>query len=581
MFFLSAILKLQMISLPDNQVKQMLVSAGILDEKTFDIVKTEAARKNQNPLDILISEGAFTRDTFYSLLAKELGVERIGLSNIEIDEKALLKIPEEIARQKKSIVFGFASDGAHLVAMEDPTDLETLDFLKRRLGGAIKPYLASEEDLNRGYLLYNKQLTQDFKKIIEESVQETLRLKARGALKEVGEDLPVVAIVDNLLSYAISSRSSDIHIEALEDAVYVRFRIDGVLHEIISMPKEIRPAIVARIKILSGLRVDEHTHPQDGRFRYQVGDQSVDIRVSIIPTFYGEKVEMRLLADSQRPLSFQSLGILDDSIKLLQEGIKKTYGMVLVCGPTGSGKTTTLYSVLNVLNRPEVNIVTIEDPIEYDMRYVNQIQVNNAAGISFASGLRSVLRQDPNIIMVGEIRDNETADIAVQAALTGHLVLSSIHTNDAPTAIPRLVDMGIPPFLVSAVVNVISAQRLARRICRECIESYTPDAGVQEIIMRQIVGSNTGSTLRPPKAFYRGKGCKACGFSGFLGRMTICEVMLISERIRKLIINPKFDLDELRNLAKEEGMVSMVEDGLRKVELGLTTIEEVFRIIRE
>jgi type II secretory ATPase GspE/PulE/Tfp pilus assembly ATPase PilB-like protein len=327
--------------------------------------------------------------------------------------------------------------------------------------------------------------------------------------------------------------------------------------------------------------VDEHTHPQDGRFRYQVGDQSVDIRVSIIPTFYGEKVEMRLLADSQRPLSFQSLGILDDSIKLLQEGVKKTYGMVLVCGPTGSGKTTTLYSVLNVLNRPEVNIVTIEDPIEYDMRYVNQIQVNNAAGISFASGLRSVLRQDPNIIMVGEIRDNETADIAVQAALTGHLVLSSIHTNDAPTAIPRLVDMGIPPFLVSAVVNVISAQRLARRICRECIESYTPDAAVQEIIMRQIVGSNTGSTLRPPKAFYRGKGCKACGFSGFLGRMTICEVMLISERIRKLIINPKFDLDELRNLAKEEGMVSMVEDGLRKVELGLTTIEEVFRIIRE
>ncbi len=571
-----------MISLPNNQLKEMLTRAGIIDERSFELVKTEAERKNQNIIDVIVSEGVVTKDYFYLILAKNFGLERVNLASVEIDEGALTKIPEEVARQKRAIVFGKDEKGNFLVAMEDPTNLEIIDFLRRRLGGPMRPFLATDEDLNRGFLLYNKQLTQDFSKTIEESVQETLRLKARGALKEVGEDLPVVAIVDNLLSYAVASRSSDIHIEALEDGVYVRFRIDGVLHEIISMPKEIRPAIAARIKILSSLRIDEHSHPQDGRFRYKIGDDLIDIRVSVVPTFYGEKVEMRLLSAAQRPLSFQGLGFFEDSIKVLQEGIKKTYGMVLVCGPTGCGKTTTLYSVLNILNRPEVNIVTIEDPIEYDMRYVNQIQVNPAAGVTFADGLRSILRQDPNIIMVGEIRDRETADIAVQAALTGHLVLSSVHTNDAPTAIPRLVDMGVPPFLVAAVLNVVSAQRLARLIHKDCIESYTPGEEVRESIIREVQRMNVDTgTVRISKVFYRGKGCIGCGFTGFLGRLAVCEVMNISERVRKLIMSPRFNLDELRALAREEGMITMVEDGLRKVELGLTTIEEVFRTIRE
>jgi type II secretory ATPase GspE/PulE/Tfp pilus assembly ATPase PilB-like protein len=572
-----------MLILPEKQLKEILMRAGVIDEKSFDMVRVEAERKGQNIAEILVSEGVLTRDYLYLLLAKTLGLERVNLANIEINEDLLKKIPEDVARQKKSIIFGKEeSTGSYLVAMEDPTDLEIIDFLKRRLNGFVKPYLATEDDLNRGYLLYNKQLTQDFKKVIEESVQETLRLKARGALKEVGEDLPVVAIVDNLLSYAISSRSTDVHIEALEDSVYVRFRIDGVLHEIINMPREIRPAIVARIKILSGLRVDEHTHPQDGRFRHQIGDEFIDIRVSVIPTFYGEKVEMRLLTSAEKPISFQSLGMFDDTIKMIQEGIKKTYGMVVVCGPTGSGKTTTLYSILNVLNRPEVNIVTIEDPIEYDMRYINQTQVNPAAGVTFSSGLRSILRQDPNIILVGEIRDNETADIAIQAALTGHLVLSSLHTNDAPTAIPRLFDMGIPPFLVSAVLNIIAAQRLARRIHKDCIESYTPDAEIRESLEHDLLKlSRAGRAMKIPKVFYRGKGCPGCGGTGFLGRLTVCETMLVTERIRKMIISGKFDLDEVRDVAREEGMLTMVEDGLRKVELGLTTIEEIFRIIRE
>lgn len=571
-----------MVSLPVQKLKELLVQSNIVDATTFDALKEEAERKKQNVIDLLISQGILSKDYFFTILAKMLGVQRISLGNVKIDEQTMQLLSEDIARKRKVIVFGRDESGAFFVAMEDPTDLETIDFLSLRLNGKIIPFLAMDDDLNRGYLLYHKQLTQDFKKIIEDSIRESLRSKAKGDLKEAAEDLPIVAIVDNLLSYAISSRSSDVHFEALDDAILVRFRIDGVLHEIIRMPKEIRPAVVARIKILSNLRVDEHTHPQDGRFRYKIGDGLIDIRVSVIPTFYGEKVEMRLLTAAQKPISFAELGMLEDTIRIVNEGVGKTYGMVLVCGPTGSGKTTTLYSVLNTLNRQEVNIVTIEDPIEYDMRYVNQMQVNVPAGITFASGLRSILRQDPNVIMVGEIRDNETASIAVQAALTGHLVLSSLHTNDAPTAIPRLVDMGIPPFLVSAVLNVICAQRLARRIHVECIESYEPDKSMREVLEKEIASSGVNTNLaRLPKVFYRGKGCAACNYTGFLGRVGIYEALSVSEGIRKLIVDPSFSLDSMKQLARKEGMVTMFEDGLRKVEVGMTTIEEVFRVIRE
>lgn len=571
-----------MISLPTPQLKQMLLKSEIVDADTFDTLAIEADRKRQNIVDLLISHGLLNRDQFYQLLAKSLGFERVNLGNVKIDEKIMGLLPEDIARQRNVIVFNREPDGMFDVAMEDPTNLETIDFLSLRLGGEIKPFLAADEDLDRGYLLYHKQITQDFKKIIEDSIRESLRSKAKGDLKEAAADLPIVAIVDNLLSYAISSRSSDIHFEVLDDVVLIRFRIDGVLHEIVRMPKDIHPAVAARIKILSGLRVDEHTHPQDGRFRYKIGDSLIDVRVSIIPTFYGEKVEMRLLSATQKPISLTELGMLDDTANIIKESIKKTYGMILVSGPTGSGKTTTLYSVLNMLNRPEVNIITIEDPVEYDMRYINQMQVNVAAGITFASGLRSILRQDPNIIMVGEIRDSETADIAVQSALTGHLVLSSLHTSDATTTIPRLVDMGVPPFLVAAVLNVVSAQRLARKIHTDCIESYAPNEATKKSIISWLESVDINlNVARIPKIFYRGKGCHACNFTGFLGRIGIFEAMNVTEEVRKLIIDPRFNLDALRALARKEGMITMLEDGLRKVELGLTTLEEIFRVIRE
>jgi len=571
-----------MISLPTPQLKQLLLKAGIVNDDVFASVEEEATRKRQNVVDLLISKGLLNEEYFYLILARALGVERVNLGNAAIDEKVMHLLPEDIARQRGVIVFGKSPAGVFQAAMRDPTDLETIDFLALRLKGKIQPYLATDEDLNRGFLLYHERITEDFKQVIEDSIKQSLHSKVEGDLKQAAEDIPIVAIVDNLLSYAISSRSSDVHFEALDDVILVRFRIDGVLHEIIRMPKDIRPAVVARIKILSGLRVDEHTHPQDGRFRYKVGDTTIDVRVSVIPTFYGEKVEMRLLNAAQKPISLAELGMFEDTIKMLENGIEKTYGMVLVCGPTGSGKTTTLYSVLNILNKPEVNIVTIEDPVEYDMRYVNQTQVNVAAGITFASGLRSILRQDPNVIMVGEIRDNETADIAVQSALTGHLLLSSVHTNDAPTAIPRLIDMGIPPFLVSAVANVVVAQRLTRRIHMDCIESYIPDAAEKKVLEEEFARADVNPKMAHiPKMFYRGKGCPACNFTGYLGRLGIFEAMEVTEEARKLIIDPDFSLDALRALAREQGMVTMFEDGLRKVELGQTTMEEVLRVIRE
>lgn len=570
-----------MINLPPAKLGEMLVNAGILTESTFDAAVAESQRRRQNIVDILIAQSLITKDYFYVLVAQTLGVERVNLGNVKIDEELLRLLPEDVAKRRRSIVFARTGD-SFSVAMEDPTDLETIDFLAVRLKGQIKPFLASDEDLNRGFLLYEKKLTYDFKKIIEESVQQSLRSRVKGDIEKEAADLPTVAIVDNLLAYAYSSRASDIHFEVLDDAVLVRYRIDGILHEIIRMPKEILPAIVARIKILSNLRVDEHAKPQDGRFRQKIGEVTMDIRVSAIPTFHGEKIAMRLLMAAQKPLSLADIGILDEDMKVVEEAVTKSYGMVLACGPTGSGKTTTLYALMNILNRPEINIVTIEDPIEYDLRYLNQVQVNVAAGITFAAGLRSILRQDPNVVMVGEIRDEETANIAVQAALTGHLVLSSLHTNDAPTAIPRLIDMDIPQFLVSAVLNTIVAQRLVRRIHRECVESYAPGADIEAQIKRETKTAGLDpSKIRIPSTYYRGHGCASCGYTGYLGRVGIYEVLRITEAVRKVIISSDFNLDTLRHVAREEGMVSMFEDGLRKVEQGITTLEEVFRVVRE
>ncbi|KKW00062.1 MAG: General secretion pathway protein E, partial [Candidatus Wolfebacteria bacterium GW2011_GWE1_48_7] len=330
----------------------------------------------------------------------------------------------------------------------------------------------------------------------------------------------------------------------------------------------------------AGLKIDEHYKPQDGRLRFVAGDEMTDVRVSIMPTLYGEKIVMRLLPAGQKPLALEEIGMLEDMVEKVEAALKKSFGMVVVCGPTGSGKTTTLYSILNMLNKPEVNMVTVEDPIEYHIQYVNQTQINTQAGVTFASALRAFLRQDPNIILVGEIRDEETAEISVHAALTGHTLLSSLHTNDAATAIPRLIDMKVPPFLIAAVLNLIIAQRLVRKICVSCIESFTPSADVLEVLQRthEEMGGD-GKVV--PKTLYHGRGCPVCNFTGHRGRMGIFEVLEIDNEVRTAISDPEFSLDALMKMARQKGMITMLEDGVRKAELGMTTMEEVLRVIRE
>jgi len=543
------------------------------------LAQEDAKRTGQEVIDILISRGFISEDYIYRFYSDYFKTPFIKLRGRLIKKAILSLLPEEIARLRRVAIFDKDEKGFVYLAMEDPGDLETINFVQKYVNAPVKVFLTTAKDLNYVYSLYGKEVVEDFKKVVEDNLKETARLKMMGE-KEVAEEMPIVNIVDAILAYAISLNASDIHIEVLQDVVLIRFRIDGVLHEMLRIPKEVHPAIVARIKILAGLKIDEHRKPQDGRMRYEALGEAMDIRVSIMPTFYGEKVEMRLLRATAKPMSFRELGMLDDTVQIVEDSIKKTYGMLLVTGPTGSGKTTTLYSILNMLNKPDVNIVTIEDPIEYYIRYVNQTQINPQAGITFATGLRAILRQDPNIIMIGEIRDEETAEIAVHSALTGHLVLSSLHTNDAPTAIPRLIDMKVPAFLVAAVLNTVIAQRLVRRICKDCIESYTPDVDTIESLKKQLQDIG-GEEVEIPKILYRGAGCPICNYSGYRSQVGIFEVLSLDEDMRRLVNKPDFSLDALRNMAKQKGMVTMLEDGLRKAQLGITTVEEVLRVIRE
>lgn len=567
--------------LPPPQLKRMLVSENLITEERFDDLFSEAQRKGQNIMDVLLAQGVVNSDYLGNVIARALGVDRVNFSATPINRDALKLLPEEVSRQRQTIIWKREPDGTYDVAMLDPSDLETIEFLAQRLKAKIKPFLATQEDLNRGFSMYGYELGQDFKKMIEENIGASLVGQAK-TIEEAAAQLPIVGIVDNLLSYAVASRASDIHIEILEETTLIRYRIDGILYEIMSIPKIIHAAIAARLKLLAGLKIDEHFKPQDGRFRQQLVNQMVDVRVSVIPTYYGEKIEMRLLESSQKPLSLEDLGINPEVGKIVGDNLKKAYGMVLSCGPTGSGKTTTLYALMNILNKPQVNIVTIEDPIEYNMRYVNQTQINAQAGITFASGLRALLRQDPNVIMVGEIRDAETADISVQAALTGHLLLSSLHTNDAPTAIPRLFDLDVPPFLAASTLNLILAQRLVRKICENCVYSYQPGPELNNVIAEQL--KNLGiaeADVGLPRILYRGKGCSACGMTGYRGRLGIFEALEITDRIKELITEPNFSLEALRSEARKEGMRTMFEDGLQKVQVASTTIEEVLRVIRE
>jgi len=577
----------------EEKLKNILEKSGLVEEKVFQAAKEESLRTSQTIPNILIGQGIVSEDYLIEILEPYFGVKIIDLKKITIPLETLELIPESYAKAKGVILFEYVKGRTDLrqggegrslakVAMLDPLDYDTIEFLRAKLNVWVEPYLTTSQNLKYGLKQYKKKIGAEFNKIISENIKKSLSIAGEPDLAKMAESVPIVTILDSIMEHAVSLGSSDIHFEPMAKEVLVRFRIDGIMHEILSLPKMIAPILVARVKVLANLLIDEHRVPQDGRFKFEIEDASVDIRVNVMPVFHGEKVEMRILKSSARPLTLEELGLNQRAIDIVYDEIKKTHGMILVTGPTGHGKTTTLYAILNILNTPKVNITTIEDPIEYEIPRINQTQVNPKTGITFANGLRSLLRQNPDIIMVGEIRDNETVEIAVHSALTGHLVLSSLHTNDAPAALPRLLDMGAPSFLLASTVNMVIAQRLVRRICTSCIESYSISPEIKRLIMAQLA-LNPEIKIKEknlPKRLFRGKGCRVCGNSGFRGQVGVFEVLKVSDAIREFLLK-EAPVGEIKKQAVKEGMQTMFEDGLQKVEKGITTIEEVLRVIRE
>ncbi len=558
--------------LPET-LRQILLKSGFISEKDFDEAAKAAQDLNKPVEDVLIFRGLISENVLGQLAAEYLAVPYCDIGNKVIPLEILDLIPENLAKNYRLVPFKKEGDLLS-VAMEDPKNLEAQEVIGRRTGLKVIPYYITSPNLKKALSQYKRNIKKEFEKIIAENIKKTDSVDQKKELVEVAEELPVVEILNTILEYAVAEKASDVHLEIMENELLVRLRIDGILQDIIALPKTIQPALIARIKILSNLKIDEHRIPQDGRFKFSLGTETVALRTSILPGFYGENAVMRILFESARPLSLEELGLAGQNLKRVKQEILRPHGMILVTGPTGSGKTSTLYSILNMLNKSEVKICTIEDPIEYDIHRITQIQVNPKTGLTFASGLRSLLRHDPDIMMVGEIRDKETAQISIHAALTGHLVLSTLHTNDACGALPRFIDMGVEPFLLASTVNLVIAQRLVRRICKNCIGEYKPDQQSQ-LFFKQRFGEKFLS-----QKFYKGKGCEQCGGGGYKGRIGIFEVLLISEKIRQLILT-KSSSDDIRNQGLKEGMILMIEDGLNKVASGSTTIEEILRVAEE
>lgn len=554
--------------LPKETLKQILVGSGFVTEQGYEEAAQSAEELEKSIEDILIFRGLITPSAYSQLIAEHLHVPYINVGHMSVPNEVLNLIPEKLARNYRMAAFA-VENGQLKVAMSNPTDFEALETVKRHTGMQVIPHYAGEEEIRKALGKYKRNIGEDFERVIAENLQQT-NLQSEDIVK-AAEKLPVIKILDTILEYSVAERASDVHIETQADHVIIRFRIDGELVDIIKLPKAIDEALIARVKIVANLKLDEHRIPQDGRHKFKVDDDTISLRISIIPGFYGENVVMRLLRESARPLSLEELGMQGRNFEVIQKNMEKPHGMILVTGPTGSGKTTTLYSILNILNTVKVKICTIEDPIEYGMKRITQIQVNNKAGLTFAAGLRALLRHDPDIMMVGEIRDAETAEIAIHAALTGHLVLSTLHTNSAAGAIPRLIDMGVEPFLAASTINVVIAQRLVKKIDQEKLEKYQPD---EEFLnnLRNKYGINPTSMQ-----FYRPD--QSVG-GRFAGRIGIYEVLEMTDNVRTLV-SKKTNSDEIQQAAIKDGMITMMEDGLNKVSAGATTIEEVLQAVFE
>lgn len=527
---------------------------------------TESQTNNTPIGDILLDHELISDENLGKVIAESLKIPYINLSKAHIDDDLLHIVPEVLARRSYLIAFERGKDGIKL-AMNNPKDTEIINLISKKTGEKVIPYFATKRDLENALGYYQKEMQKTFDELLTQQVEEAQKSQAKEA--------PITKIVDLLIEYAQQNKASDIHIEPQETYSLVRYRIDGVLHDVLRLPRELHNQIISRIKVLSRLRTDEHLSAQDGKMQAKVDDETIDIRVSIVPIVEGEKTVLRLLSSHSRQFALNNLGMPDNDIAKLTKAYQKPYGIVLSTGPTGSGKTTTIYAVLKIINTREKNIATIEDPVEYDIPSINQIQVNPKTNLTFARGLRSILRQDPDIIFVGEIRDNETASISINAAMTGHLVFSTLHTNNAATTLPRLIDMGIEPFLVASTVNLIIGQRLIRRICENCRASIAkPVEDLNKILPQELASKHFGT--KNEIRLYQGKGCAVCHNTGYKERVGIFEVLEVTAAIRKLIEN-KASAATLEQKAIEEGMTTMLEDGIQKVKTGITTIEEVLR----
>ena len=548
-----------------KRLGELLMEAGKITEEQLEKALAETKNSRNRLGRFLVAQGAITEAELLEVLVQNLGIPQIDLSITSPDRDAAQLIPMSLA-ERYGVLPIRKKKRRLMVAMLDPTNFFAIDDLQMVTQCEIVPFIATESDLRKAI-----QRAYSVADIVEKSVNRLQKEEDSSPSEiETSDDAPVINIVNSLISQSIKNGASDIHLEPQENGLRVRFRIDGVLREIASFPKHTQGAILSRVKIISNMDIAEKRMPQDGRIQVQEAARSVDIRVSSLPTIYGEKIVMRILDQKGIILDAKSLGFSPDNLQKYQSMYRHSYGIILITGPTGSGKTTTLYSTLTELNAPAKNIITIEDPVEYRLNGINQVQVNNKAGMTFANGLRSILRQDPNIIMVGEIRDRETAEIAIRAAMTGHLVLSTLHTNDAAGAVTRLIDMGIESFLVASSVLGSIAQRLVRTICSECRQPYVPEAGSPEGLA--LAGSGRADAL-----VYQGKGCVHCNQTGYRGRMAVHEVMPMTSRLRALVVR-RAAASVLAQAAREKGMKTMQQDAMQKVLAGSTTLEEMIRV---
>lgn len=592
-----------------QSIADFLFAQHRISQDAYTVAKLESANTGKPLETILVEKNIVSSEEISRARAQLLGVSYIDIKIEAVDPRALTLVPESVARRYTVLPFKYNKDTNTIsLVMGDPSDLEAIEFVRQKSGAVIVPFAADPKAITE---IIDEQYRGDIVKEVSAAIKETqgaepvVRTIEQQQLTQIIKEAPIARIVSTTLEYAIKSRASDVHIEPQGDQTRVRYRIDGILHERLSLPQGVTDALVSRIKILSGMKIDEHRIPQDGRFNFKVGDEEVDLRVSSLPTVHGEKIVMRLLKKSGGVPTLPELGLRGTALKNLELAMLRPHGVIIVCGPTGSGKTTTLYAVLSKINTTKVNILTLEDPVEYQIAGLNQVQVNPAVGLTFATGLRSLLRQDPNVILVGEIRDRETTDLAIQAALTGHLMFSTLHTSNASGALPRLLDLGAENFLLASTMTAVVGQRICRKICHECKEAYAVPSTVFDEFKKTLgrlmpLGASTrGEPTSQPTSrqggrgelatqgsngqgfkLYRGRGCAACNNTGYLGRIGIFEVLPVSEKIARLILE-RVDAHSVEVASVSEGMVTMKQDGFLKALEGITTIEEVLRVAQE